>query len=1100
MKKLSIVLLAVLLIASLIISCDNSTKALTDELVEVQLGTQAGSRALSFSVTLEQISDSSLTWYYSATKKSQENFQTGATTGEEIVLGTTKTFSQGKWDFELWAMKGVVKDDEGVTNPGTKVYYGKLKDVLITKSSSPVPVVVNVSPYVENENGTLVFDDVKIKAATSTPQTLVTVVPNTVKIGTNNYTLDANGDNEGISLAPGQYDVLVAFIGSDGATYASETITITIYSNRVTTLTGMVDEETASAEITVIGTAATVSQDVSAGDVEIMAPVNPAGAVSIDQSGAVKANDTVVSLPAGSLTLSTAEGTTNTAVLKVDTTSIENSNFSVGAGETNLTSVAGLDITLKVNDTDVKTFNNDKKATVTTYIARNLTNVEVRYNKADGSIEKFTVETTTSDTDITIPEGKAGVYYSKTGKLVFQTSHFSEYYVVANKFKVLNATQSKVYDDLSASIADSNDGDTIKLFEDVVLESSITINGGKKLTIDLNGNNVSCSCLPFIIYNAKVNFVGDGIIYESSDDQYGAIRVAGSSDDVSNYTVVSIGKDVTLRGWSGIFIGKDVDDGYNNYGIVINLEGAAINPGADGHNTAGYGIYINGSNTNSTGNVPVININGATIDSRGAGIYAAGYAKWNISGRTTNIKGVETAIEIRAGELTIEDGSFTATAGGFSCDPNGSGTTTSGAAIAIAQHTTKKDISVEINGGTFNGVKALNESNPQDNDPAPRVSLSVTGGTFNGVVSAVDASGFITGGRFSSNPTGYVANGYIAELQSSGKYKVNNLTNWIQLADTSWYCDHKNCTHTEDEKKRTYIINNAEQLAGLAKLVNSGTSFNGKTVTLGESIDLERLNWTPIGKAGKSFQGIFDGDNQTISNLTINTPYTSDVGLFGLTTNGEIKNLIVENAEITGYLDVGVVAGTPYTSKYTNISVTGCVKVKGYAYVGGAFGKNLYANATDIRVDCTSDSYVKADSKLYRTYVGGIVGFMGEGSITVTNANSNIDVYGSTCDVGGITGIAHYNNTFINCSSSGNVYITSYNDDGDQLEIGGIAGVWHNENGTTVTLTNCSFTGNLSATHSNGTVYQDGFANKGLVGRQYSTSGTGRLIINNDNT
>ena len=490
MKKLSIVLLAVLLVASLIISCDNSTKALTDELVEVQLGTQAGSRALSSSVTLEQISDSSLTWYYSATKKSQTEFITCATTGDEIALGTTKTFSQGKWDFELWAMKDVVKDTTGaVTDSGKKVYYGKLTDVLITKSSSPVPVVVNVSPYVENENGTLVFDDVKIKAATSTAESLVTVVPNTVKIGTNNYTLDAQGNNSGISLAPGQYDVLVAFIGSDGVTYASETITITIYSNRVTTLTGMVDEETASAEITVIGTAATVRKNISAGDtVEIKAPVNPAGAVSEVEGGSVKANDTVVSLPDGALTLSTEEGATNTAVLKVDTTSIENSNFSVGAGEPTLTSVAGLDITLKVNDADVKTFNNDKKATVTTYIARNLQNVEVRYNKADGSIEQFVVETTTSDTDITIPEGKAGVYYSKTGKLVFQTSHFSEYYVVARAVAYIKETNN-AYSTLNAAIeAATGSGKTVILLKDVTLETGIANEGDNSRNITFRGN------------------------------------------------------------------------------------------------------------------------------------------------------------------------------------------------------------------------------------------------------------------------------------------------------------------------------------------------------------------------------------------------------------------------------------------------------------------------------------------------------------------------------------------------------------------------------------------------------------------------------------
>ena len=517
---------------------------------------------------------------------------------------------------------------------------------------------------------------------------------------------------------------------------------------------------------------------------------------------------------------------------------------------------------------------------------------------------------------------------------------------------------------------------------------------------------------------------------------------------------------------------------------------------------------ISGNGTDKAEDSTTITINGGTFKSiDGLCIYHPQNGTLTISGGS--FEGQDSAIEIRSGNLNISGGTFKATSTPSGSTANGNGTTSKGSAIAVAQHTTKLPINVNISGGTFEGYSAFYESNPQNNSAADiaKVNLSITGGTFEAInggsvaVVSVDKNGFISGGTFSSAPNDYVAEGYIAKLQSSGKYKVNQLTNWIQLADTSWY----------NEGIKEFTIETAQQLAGLAELVNSRrTDFSGITIKLNENINLSGLNWTPIGKSvydyvskkwvNYSFKGTFDGLNKTISNLTINAPSTDNVGLFGITSNGSIKNLTVNNAEITGYLDVGVVAGTPYTSEYKNITVTGCVKVNGYSYVGGVFGKNLYANATDIRVNCDSYSYVKANSEYYRTYVGGIVGFMGEGNITVTNANSNIDVYGSTCDVGGVTGIAHYGNKFINCSSSGNVYITSYNDDGDQLEIGGIAGVWHNQSGTTVTLTNCSFTGNLSATHSNGTVFDGDFANGGLVGRQYNTSGTGTLIIENDNT
>ena len=200
------------------------------------------------------------------------------------------------------------------------------------------------------------------------------------------------------------------------------------------------------------------------------------------------------------------------------------------------------------------------------------------------------------------------------------------------------------------------------------------------------------------------------------------------------------------------------------------------------------------------------------------------------------------------------------------------------------------------------------------------------------------------------------------------------------------------------------LISTRTQLENLAAAVNNGNNFSKIVFRLENDIDLENEPWTPIGKSDKTFNGIFDGNGHTISNLMIDTPSKSDIGFFGFTQQGEIKNLNFHNATVKGYLDVGVVAGTPYTSKYSNITLTGTIQVEGFAYVGGMFGKNAYANLTNLTIDADDESYVKAESENYRTYVGGVVGFMGEGSIDVTNVVSNINVTGSTCDVGGISG------------------------------------------------------------------------------------------------
>ena len=258
-----------------------------------------------------------------------------------------------------------------------------------------------------------------------------------------------------------------------------------------------------------------------------------------------------------------------------------------------------------------------------------------------------------------------------------------------------------------------------------------------------------------------------------------------------------------------------------------------------------------------------------------------------------------------------------------------------------------------------------------------------------------------------------------------------------------------------------FLINNLNDLKWFRDDVNAGNTYKKLFVKITADIDLGSEEWAPIGNSTNIFQGTFDGDNHTISNLVINAAGKSNIGFFGFTTDGEIKNLTINNALVTGRLNVGAFAGTPYTSKYTNIALTGHVEINGMAYVGGIGGKNAYANWTDITVDVDATSYVYADSVengvAYRTYVGGVIGFNGEGSHTFTNISSNIKVTGTVCDIGGIFGIAHYGNNFESISCSGSVSST-----GEADELGGIAGVWHNQKGYTVTMNNVSFTGTVS--------------------------------------
>ena len=288
-------------------------------------------------------------------------------------------------------------------------------------------------------------------------------------------------------------------------------------------------------------------------------------------------------------------------------------------------------------------------------------------------------------------------------------------------------------------------------------------------------------------------------------------------------------------------------------------------------------------------------------------------------------------------------------------------------------------------------------------------------------------------------------------------------------------------------------IDSVKEFIAFANAVNAGNDYKGQTVVLGADLDLAGVTWAPIGTSANPFKGTFDGNGKVIKNLSVLMAGKSNVGLFGYTTEGEIKNVTVENAKVAGRLNVGVIAGTPYTSKYNNITVKGHVEVDGMAYVGAVGGKNAYANWDNITVNVDATSYVNANSvengTAYRTYVGGVVGFNGEGGHSFTNITSNINVLGSTCDVGGAFGIAHYNNKFENITVTGNVTVTNASEAADADEMGGIAGVWHNENGTSVTFTNCTFTGKLTAN-----VDADLYNNT-IVGAAYNKTGNGTLVI-----
>ena len=201
---------------------------------------------------------------------------------------------------------------------------------------------------------------------------------------------------------------------------------------------------------------------------------------------------------------------------------------------------------------------------------------------------------------------------------------------------------------------------------------------------------------------------------------------------------------------------------------------------------------------------------------------------------------------------------------------------------------------------------------------------------------------------------------------------------WDGTADTSWYTDHK--TDTE------YHFTAAEQLAGLAQLVNDKTasvSFEGKTIYLDNDLDLSGIQWTPIGNGNnfvRHFAGTFDGQHHKIMNLYHH--YTGDElvrnGLFGVVSDGgTLKNLLVIDADIAsndGSLLAGILADWVNGGTVENCYTSGKIENNvGSKFVGGLIGQCTWSTqvkgcGSDATVISTESNEDDVDT------VGGLIG------------------------------------------------------------------------------------------------------------------------------
>ena len=277
-------------------------------------------------------------------------------------------------------------------------------------------------------------------------------------------------------------------------------------------------------------------------------------------------------------------------------------------------------------------------------------------------------------------------------------------------------------------------------------------------------------------------------------------------------------------------------------------------------------------------------------------------------------------------------------------------------------------------------------------------------------------------------------------LLPSAAFAAETMDTWDGTADTSWY----------DENKTEFHLQAAEQLAGMAKLVNDNTAnFKDKTVYLDNDLDLGGHEWISIGNGANtawgSFQGIFDGQSHVVYNLYSHEGLKSENkdnnnnlyrnGLFGAIYNATVQNLGIENADIvipmndTSTYGKGILVDWMTNSTIKNCYTTGSITGGSYIekFIGGIAG---FLNGNNSISQCYSTAAITGnyDGEYYKEQegglepmdcwdsLGGIVGASYTGQVTISDCwfGGEIVVNSIQAPVGGIIGFGQ-GVSMVNC-------------------------------------------------------------------------------------
>ena len=313
-------------------------------------------------------------------------------------------------------------------------------------------------------------------------------------------------------------------------------------------------------------------------------------------------------------------------------------------------------------------------------------------------------------------------------------------------------------------------GGEIKLTGNIELTSTLEIKDSKSVTIDLNGFTITSNIGTAIkVNNGYLTVTGTGNI----NVKYEAFRLVGNK--TADHTTATPAE-LTIH--AGVTVVSENDCCVFMYGkgAKVDVYGSLTSKGV-------YATIMGNGSKNATedcGDTVITIYEGAEVIGFNGAIYHPQSGTLTVNGgKITGPLG----IEMRAGTLNINGGIIEGT-GDYAVDENTSGSTTKGAAVAVAEHGTKLGVTVNVRGGTIiarGAAKALSVTDPQGVSATSTnpITVNITGGSVNGEVFQPDEfegakPTAITGGTFNTDVTAFVPTGTPVAKDEAGSQYVGS--------------------------------------------------------------------------------------------------------------------------------------------------------------------------------------------------------------------------------------------------------------------------------------------------------------------------------------